>query len=82
MSSQTTSRHEVSCSRHRGWSPPLSCCQVSSWIGRFSSPVHHAPACPSHWNGLAAHITSKRNLRPGRFPSRNASRKDGCFNAP
>lgn len=78
MSSQTASRHEVSCCKHGGVFP-LCCCQVSSWLGRFSSQVHHPPVCPSHWNSLAAHITSKRNLRAGRFPSRIASRKDGLF---
>lgn len=83
MSSQTASRREVSCCKHGGCFPSLSlsCCQVCSWFGRFSSQVHHPPVCPSHWNSLAAHIASKRNLRAGRFPSRNASRKDDCFNA-
>lgn len=80
MSSQTASRHEVSCCKHGG-SYPLSCCQVSSWIGGFSSQVHRPPVCPSYWNSLAAYIASKRNLRAGRFPSHNASRKGGCFNA-
>lgn len=80
MPSQTASRHEVSCCKHGG-SYPLSCCQVSSCIGWFSSQVHHPPVCPSYWNSLAAHIASKRNLRAGRFPSHNASRKGGCFNA-
>lgn len=80
MPSQTASRHEVSCCRHGG-SYPLSCCQVSSWIGGFSSQVHRPPVCPSYWNSLAAYIASKRNLRAGRFPSHNASRKGGCFNA-
>lgn len=80
MPSQTASRHEVSSCKHGG-SDPLSCCQVSSWIGGFSSQVHHPPVCPSYWNSLAAHIASKRNLRAGRFPSHNASRKGRCFNA-
>lgn len=83
MSSQTASRHEVSCCKHGG-GVRLSLAapgQHSSSLGGFSSQVQHPPVCPSHWNSLAAHITSKRNLRAGRFPSRNASRKDGCFNA-
>lgn len=79
MPSQTASRHEVSCCKHGG-SFPLSlspAVRSAFWIGGFSSQVHHPPVCPSHWNSLAAHITSNEIFglavsHPAMRPERSA----------
>lgn len=82
MSSQTTSRHEVSCCKPGGGFP-LPLLLSSQQLDRaVFIPTASSPSLPLPLERLGSshHLETKSSAWP--IPIRNASRKDGCFNAP
>lgn len=78
MSSQTASRHEVSCCKHGGRFPSL-LLSGQQLAREVFIPSASSPSLPLPLEQLGSSHHLERNLRAGRFPSRNASRKDGLF---